>query len=283
MKRFGLALGGGGVRGIAHIGVLELLDHLGARPARIAGCSTGAMIGALYAAGMSGSELRDLIGEHTVGDDDTWRDVLKKAPSLLRWVTSLAPETQRGGLLNADRLINRLLHPVAKLHFEELDIPLTIVATDYWAVEQVVFTEGPVLPAIRASMSIPGVFAPVLHEGRVLVDGGLINQVPYELIAEDMDFTIAVDATGERVPGKKEVPSAVEAVLGASDIMQRALMNWRLESSPPDILVRPQIRNVEMLDFGKVTEVLRQSKDALAGIEAELAARGIGAGFDHRS
>lgn len=271
-KRIGIALGGGGVRGLAHIAVLETLDDLGVRPAAIAGCSMGAILGALYAAGRSGAEIRELVEHHTVTGDDTLRDVLRKGATLLRWVTGFAPERQRGGLVNADRFLGYLLGPLEDADFADLETRLVVVATDYWSAECVVLEEGAVLPAVRASMAVPGVFAPVTHEGRVLVDGGLVDPVPYGQLV-GCDVIVAVDVGGERRPGRKETPSAVEAMVGALEIMQTAALNRRLERDRPDILVRPRIRDVEMLDFTRIDTVMRQSRNAIDELRAKLEKR----------
>jgi NTE family protein len=124
-------------------------------------------------------------------------------------------------------------------------------------------------------MAVPGVFAAVKRGGRVLVDGGLVNQLPYDLLGDDLDAVVAVDVGGERAPGKKGVPSTIEAILGASDIMQRALLNQRLKSGEPEVFVRPEICNVEMMDFAKADEVLRQSGEACDRMEARLRELGL--------
>jgi NTE family protein len=266
----GLALGGGGVRGLAHIAVLELLDDMKVRPAVIAGCSMGAVLGALYASGRSGGDIRALVEEHVVLPDDSLRDVMKKRVSLLKWVTGFAPAIQRGGLLNADRFLGHLFGELEREEFSELDIPLVVVATDYWAAESVVIREGSVLTAVRASTAVPGVFAPVTRGERVLVDGGLVNHVPYECIRDECDVLVAVDVAGERAPGKKDTPGALDAILGAMDIMQAAALNQRLKSSRPDVIIRPRIENVEMLDFTRVEAVLEQSRSSIDELRTAL-------------
>ncbi|HER20174.1 MAG TPA: patatin-like phospholipase family protein [Chromatiales bacterium] len=266
----GLALGGGGVRGLAHLAVLELLDDMDLRPCVIAGCSMGAIFGALYASGRSGSDIRALVEEHVVLHDDSLRDVMKKRASLLKWVTGFVPAIQRGGLFNADRFLGHLFGELEQKDFSELEIPLVVVATDYWAAESVIIREGSVLTAVRASTAVPGVFAPVTREDRVLVDGGLVNHVPYECIRDECDILVAVDVGGERAPGKKDHPGALDAILGAMDIMQTAALNQRLKSSRPDVMVRPRIRNVEMLDFTRGDEVLDQSRASVDELRSAL-------------
>ena len=194
--RIGLALGGGGIRGLAHVCVLEHLDRLQMQPSIIAGCSIGAIIGALYASGQSGKTIRELIDTHTIRRKDSWQDILHKGPEILKWVFALTPTRRRGGLLNVDRLLNQLLGSVAKADFAELEIPLLVVATDFRTAEEVVLSAGPIRPAVRASVAVPGLFSPIEHSGRLLVDGGLVNQLPYDLVFERSDITIAVDKQG---------------------------------------------------------------------------------------
>lgn len=269
-KRIGIALGGGGVRGLAHIAVLELLDELDLRPCAIAGCSMGAILGALYAAGHSGADIRERIEQHTIKSDDTLRDVMHKGATLLKWVTGFAPERKRGGLLNADRFLHHLLGPLEDTTFDRLSIPLVVVATDYWAAECVPMRDGDLGTAVRASMAIPGVFAPIEREGRILVDGGLVNHVPYEQLADDCDVVVAVDVAGQRQPGREEIPGALDAILGAMDIMQTTALNQRLERHRPDILIRPRIGDVDMLEFTHMDRVLEQSRGSVDELRRQL-------------
>lgn len=271
----GLALGGGGIRGLAHIPVLEELDAMGLRPAAIAGTSMGAIIGSLYASGMSGSDIRDLVDEHTLHQSHGLRSILDQGSRLIEWATSLVPELRRGGLLNVDKLLTRLMGSVGDLTFEELEIPLYVVATDYWCSRQVVLESGPVLQAVRASMAVPGVFAPVVISDRVLVDGGLVNNLPYDLLTGWLGTVVAVDVTGQRTPGKHATPSTVDAIMGSLDIMQSVALARKLELSRPDVLISPEICDVEMLEFTRSQEVLDQSSGAGEELRSRLEALGI--------
>jgi NTE family protein len=154
--------------------------------------------------------------------------------------------------------------------FDDLKIPLLVVATDYWSAEEVVFEKGELLPAIQASMAVPGVFPPVSIEGRILVDGGVVNLVPYDLLASRADFIIAVNVSRVRFPDGPEVPNALESVLGTFDIMQTTLLAEKLKRLKPDVYVWPQIRDVRMLDFGKVEEVFAQTVSAAEELREKL-------------
>jgi NTE family protein len=271
MKKIGLALGGGGVRGLAHISVLEVLDELDYKPSIIAGTSMGAIIGALYASGMSGKDIKKLVMHHIVAKDDKWRDVIDKRADIMKWVSAFSPAHARGGIIQADKFYNRLFGEIGKTTFEELEIPLIVIATDYWTAEEVVFKTGELLPAIKASAAIPVVFAPVSLGGRILVDGGVVNIVPYEYVMELCDVTIAVDVSGTPGAHKHEVPTLIESALGTIRIMQTASLAAKMKCLQPDIFVHPGIHGIKMLDFNKVEDVLKQSEPAMEELRAKIA------------
>ena len=268
--KVGIALGGGGVRGLAHVSILQVLDDLHMRPAVIAGTSMGAIVGALYASGMSASEIRDNIERRLILKNDTWRDVIEKREDLLKWVSAFKPDFSGSGLINAQGILNFLLDQIKVRSFEDLEIPLLVVAADYWSAEEVIFERGELLPAIRASMAVPGVFSPVSIEGRTLVDGGVVNLVPYDLLMGRADFIIAVNVSRVRYAGEDEIPNALEAVLGTFDIMQTTMLADKLERLKPDIYVWPQIRDIRMLDFTKIEEVFAQATSAAEELRKQL-------------
>lgn len=183
--KISLVLGSGGARGYAHIGVLRELEHRGHEVVAVAGASMGALVGGAYAAGRL-----DALTEMAlkVSKPDLW---------LMFWPTLNAP-----GLVRAERVMT-LLRPVfGDVRIEDLPIPYTAVATDLLAQREIWFHEGPLLAAIRASISIPGVFPPVMLHGRLLTDGGLVNPLPMETsLRLDSDLTVAVSLFGAS-PGK---------------------------------------------------------------------------------
>ncbi len=257
--KVGIALGGGGVRGLAHILMLQVLDDLQIRPAVISGTSMGAIVGALYASGLSAREIRDVIERRVILKNDTWRDVIEKREDLLTWVSAFKPDFSGCGLISAEGILNSLISEIKVDSFEGLAIPLLVVAADYWSAEEIVFEQGSLLPAIQASMAVPGVFSPVSAQGRILVDGGVVNLVPYDLLTSRADFIIAVNVSRVRAASTPEFPNALESVLGTFDIMQTTMLTDKLKRLKPDIYVWPHIRNVRMLDFGKIEEVFEQS------------------------
>ncbi len=273
--RVGLALGGGGVRGMAHILVLELLDELRLRPSVIAGTSMGALVGALYASGMSGLAIHELVRKHFVTRNEPFRAAMKKRVDLIKWVGPTVQPLNRGGVIKPDRFLHHLLDAVTKTSFEELTIPLVVTATDFWSAEEVVLQTGELLPALRASIAVPGAFAPLSLGGRVLVDGGLLNLVPYDHLKGRCELTIAVDVGRPPIPGRTDLPKALESFLGAFEIMQAAASARKLESCPPDISIRPQVWEIGILDFTKVDQVFEQAKPAMVELRERLRDRGF--------
>jgi NTE family protein len=273
--KLGVALGGGGVRGLAHISVLEALDELGIKPDIIAGTSMGAIVGALYASGMPASEIREEVRTYIILEEDGWREILDKREKLWKWVDWFSIDFSRGGLVSVRGFLESLLEGVMKATFEELETPLLVVAADYWTAEEIVFETGKLLPAIQASMAVPGVFAPVSVDGRVLVDGGAVNLVPYDHLLERVDTTIAVDVSRHRMPDTEEIPNALESVLGTFNIMQSAALAERLKHHTPDFFIRPDIRDVRMLEFGKIDAVFTQAKPVVEALKKELSEKYI--------
>ncbi len=251
--------------------VLEVLDEMGCKPCVISGTSIGAIIGALYASGLSGKDIKERIRRYSVSKIDTWRDVLKKRSDLLQWVKAFEFERGRGGLVRADRFLKFLFAEIHNTTFEDLNIPLTVIAADYWGAEEVILTTGKLLPAIKASMAVPGVFAPMLIAGRVLVDGGIVNLVPYDHIMDRCDVSIAVNVAKARTPGKRKVPGVLESILSTFEVMQAATLVGKMRRRQPDIYIHPEIRGVSTFDFGKAEAVFRQAEPAMDKLRKALA------------
>lgn len=270
MPPIGLALGGGGVRGLAHVAVLKAMDAAGFPPGRIAGTSMGAIVGAMYAAGVSPAEMEARVLDHLITEGDRLPDILHKRRHLVRWIGALVPELRGRGLIHPDRLLEMLMGDILELGFEDLEVPLTVVACDYWSGEQVLFDSGPLAPAVKASMSMPGVFPAVEREGRVLVDGGLVNQVPYDLLREGCSPVVAVDVGPAPLPGRSEPPGMLDAIAGAFDIVQNGLLERRLAKSPPDVLVRTRFEDIGLLDFNRADDVLELSREPAARLAERL-------------
>ena len=206
--KIGVALSGGGVRGLAHIGVLELLEEIGISIDYLAGTSMGGIVGGLYAAGVSAAELRE-IGETT---------------SILEVVT---PDPNRYGLLGHKRIREFLVTALGSdtLTFDDLEIPLTVIATDVERGELIALNEGPLIPALLATSSFPFVFGPVRYRNRWLVDGGLLNNYPVDVVRE---------MGAERVLGV-DTPPSIKLAMPGEDTPRLSLKS----------LINPQVNLID--------------------------------------
>lgn len=256
-KRIGLALGGGGARGLAHIQVLETLDELGVRPHAMAGTSIGSIMGSLYASGLSGLEIRALVDRLLLRKVEKLSDVFTRR-DLLKWVELIDPSFHRGALLKGERFIRFLAESMHCSTFEELHIPLSISTTDFSTGTESVYRTGDLLSAVQASMAIPGVFSPVERAGKLLVDGGLVNPLPYNLLRETCDCIIAVDVSGSLDRPVKR-PDFFDATLGSFDIMQASLVAEQLRCAGPEVYLKPDLRGINILEFNKADQVFEQS------------------------
>ena len=267
-----LALGGGGARGLAHIHALEALDDLGIRPVAIAGSSIGAIMGAALAAGITGREMR----EHALA---TFADRAELAARLWRLRPATLGGLARDGLLRdamrgalrpgqirLDRVMAAFL-PELPATFDELSIPLTVVTTDFYGHCERHITSGDLHSALAASATIPGIFRPVIREGRVLVDGNVYNPCPFDLVHGRADLTIAIDVVGAPDGDPSLEPKTLDCLIGSNQLMMRSVIAGKLAANPPDVLIRPEA-GVRALDFHRAREVL----DATAGVRDEVIA-----------
>ena len=268
----GVALGGGGVRGLAHVPALETIDACGIEPTAVTGTSMGAIIGVLYASGKSGKEIHHIVEEHILTRRDGIKGVYAKKNALLRWLDAFRVAWKGTGLLKADGFLRHLIGQVEATRFEELQIPLRVIATDYHSAQAVVFDSGPLLPALKASMSIPGVFVPVEHEGRILVDGGVSNNLPYDLLPDGCDVSIAVDVTPTREKEESGPPNMIDATLGMFDMLVERITRAMIEDHPPDIYFHLRIVDTRILEFDKAEDVLKQADKAVAELRDKLEA-----------
>jgi NTE family protein len=261
VTRVSLALSGGGAAGLGHIPVIEALDDAGIRPVAVSGSSMGAVIGACVAAGMSGAEIRD----HVL-------DLVSDLPALgaqmvkgTKWA-----DLGLGLFLDPERILSFVLPKDLPERIEELPVPFTAVATDYYRQCEVCLTEGPLVPALAASMAIPGVFRPVKHAGRVLVDGGVCNNLPIGALPEDC-AVVAVDVvTNPPDETSTDIPGPLATTLGSMRIMMRALLERRLQERRPEVLIRPASSRFGPLDFNRAEEIFEAAAPARDEARAEL-------------
>jgi len=255
--RIGLALGGGGAKGLAHIPMLEALDELGIKPYRIAGTSIGAIIGALYADGLSGAEIRALVEQFLIKEEALLQ--LIPVPGSLRWLDFIDPALDGGGLLDSDDFIAFLGETISARRFRDLDIPLKVMAAELWSGESVVLDSGELLPALQASMALPGVFPPVEHAGRMLVDGGVANPLPYDLLMDECDVVVAIDVSGDRKLDEEDGLSFLGVLFHSFHTMSGNILAAKLEQQRPGILIKPDITKVRVLEFYKAGQVFAQA------------------------
>ena len=264
-----LALGSGGARGLAHILVLEVLDELGLKPKAIAGTSIGALFGAAYAAGLSAKHIRAIAEETLGGRFDLLRQLFAARSEPVQKVLRLVP--LRSSLLNPASLLDLLVADLLPNDFSDLEIPLKVVATDFEMREAVILSEGPLRPAIAASIAIPVIFSPVRLGGRTLVDGGLVNPLPFELVAGDADITIAVDVSGVATnPGGGRRQSAVDVLMRSVQILEKSITREKLKSLQPDIYIDVSVEKFNALEFYRPREILAAAAPAKTALRRQL-------------
>lgn len=238
----GLALGSGGARGWAHVGAIQALFSLGIRPQIITGASIGALAGAMLAAGVFDAFTREL----------ERLDWLK----LARFFAEV--RFPRHGLLSGKPVLQWLNQPhlLNNRSFADLDLPLAIVATDLDRGEPVILREGNVSEAIRASFAIPGVFDPVIHEGRLLIDGGFTDPVPVQAArALGADYVIAIDinthAPNATLPHPKHdrPPALLNLLIQTTRMVENRICKESLAQAPADLLLTPAVGHIQTLDF----------------------------------
>jgi NTE family protein len=265
-----LALGGGSARGLAHIVILEALDELGVQPVLIAGTSMGSICGACYAAGLSAAEVRAGF-ETQFASRVTF---LRHFAGKLRGGLATLWSVRAPGIVDNVTLFEMLLPEVLRTDFASLKIPFLAIAADFYAIEQVILDRGPIIPALAASCALPGMARPVVLEGRVLIDGGYVNPVPYDVVMGRADITVAVDVTGDpqRRPGIR-VPGTVEAVTGATQLLFHSITREKLKSIAPDIFIRPKVGAFAALDYFRISEILEAAQGAKEDLKRQLGAR----------
>jgi NTE family protein len=255
-RHVGLVLGGGAARGFAHIGVLEVLEEAGIAIHRIAGCSSGAIVGALLAAGISAHQQHELVRDLRWNTISTLSLLPRRLSSL-----SLSVKDFPLGLLDLDKLIAWLqeaMGPVAR--FDELQMPFAAVATDIVTGELVVMNEGEVGPAVRASCSVPGLFTPYRRDERLLVDGGVIANLPVEVVRQmGAEYVIAVDLLPAPGEHRKEPENIVELSFVSIYALIRANQGY---SAQADCTITPAIEQYSLMDLTAAEELIAAGRAA---------------------
>jgi NTE family protein len=265
----GIAFGAGGARGIAHILMIEALEELGVKPSIISGSSIGAVVGAFYAAGFDSKQMREILIQLIYPKSDSVFTFLLKS-DIVKLFTMFDPQFIKSGFIKGEKFQKFMESHLKVSKFEELKIPLKIVATDYWSKEEVVFAKGELLRPIKASYTLPGLFTPVKIKNRILIDGGAVNPLPFDLIKDNCDITIAVDVTAVKVQSENEIPPTFDSIFTTYQTMQNSIIKERLKFLKPDIYIRPEIYDVRVFDFIKVDSIFKQAQPAKEELKRQL-------------
>ncbi|HEX5959378.1 MAG TPA: patatin-like phospholipase family protein [Hyphomicrobiaceae bacterium] len=264
-----IALGGGGARGLAHILMLEVLDEMHIKPTLIVGTSIGAIFGAAYAAGLSAKLIR-AHAEEVLGRRFSFAQSLiaARAEPVLKLLRILPI---RSSVLSPTVLMDQVLPSKIPADFAGLGIPFKAVATDFYSQEQVVIGSGDLKSAIAASIALPALFSGVVRDGRLLMDGGLVNPLPFDLLEGAADITVAVDVTGASSRhGKRLQPTAVAALASSSQILQRSIVREKLKTSRPDVYIDVDVDRFHVLEFHRLKEILAAATPAKEQLQRQL-------------
>jgi NTE family protein len=267
--KIGIAFGAGGARGIAHLLMIEALDELGLQPSIISGSSIGSVVGAFYAAGFSSKEMHEILDQLIHPKSDSVFDFLLKS-DIVKLFTMFDPQFIKSGFIKGEKFQNYMKSHLKCSKFEELKIPLKVVATDYWKKEEVIFDKGELIEPIKASYSLPGLFTPVKIRNRILIDGGAVNPLPYDIIKNDCDITIAIDVTAFKAQTESEIPPTFDSVFTTYQTMQNSIIKERLKFLKPDVYIRPEIYDVRVFDFVKANSIFRQAQPAKEELKRQL-------------
>ena len=268
MKSFAIALGGGGARGLAHVAVLEAIDEMGVKPAVIAGTSIGALVGAAYAAGMSAKDIRRHVIAVAHDPGEMWRRLIAARAGSLSdlFAGAFGQATQ----LDAEKFCAQFLPKEVPADFSALQIPFIVMATDLHGRQEAPLSSGPLYPALAASMALPGLFRPVLIDGRVMIDGGATNPLPFDQLFGRADVVVGVDVFGVPPAERDDMPGAWESVYTTVLIMGSAIIAAKHRHAAPDLMIRPNVGAFRTLDFYQASAILRASEAVKPEVKEKL-------------
>lgn len=274
--KIGLALGSGAARGFAHVGILKAFEEEGIKPYAITGSSMGALIGGVYASGYPIDKIEEFILNLDFG---VFKNIIDFKLS-------------RAGIVDGKKIEDFLESVVYEREISNLKTKYACVATDSLTGLEVIFNKGDLIKAIRASISFPGVFVPVYYEGMFLIDGGIKNPVPADILPEECDLKIAVDVgpfvvkdklikkyfKKNKAKRKKNIndsfntlikqifklnnddaikyPSILETLVQTIAIMQESIYEYKIKSQKNIIEVKPDLDNFKLTDFTKAKEII---------------------------
>ncbi|MBE9537663.1 MAG: patatin-like phospholipase family protein [Proteobacteria bacterium] len=287
----GLVLAGGGARGIAHAGVITALEEMHIPIDAIAGTSMGALVGGLYATGMTGDELKEVI--FTMDWEAAFEDSVDRGELPMRrknddydYPSQVQVSFKDGGVAlplgivegqQVRLMIKELMKDAAEIHdFDKLPTPFRAVATDLETGDAYIFSDGDIVTAMRASMSLPGLLAPVEHEGRLLVDGGLANNIPVDVARSmNVDRLIVIDI-GTPLMNRDEITSLLSVADQVLGFLTRKNSLYQLETlGENDLLIRPTLEGVGMLDFDQQAVIFQSGYDAAMALKEDLQALAV--------
>jgi len=246
--KIGLALGGGGTRGFAHVGVIKALEAQGITPDIIVGTSVGSLVGALYSSGLSGFKLQEAT-------------MLLEKNSMVDWGF---PDR---GFLSGESLEQFVNNAVKNRPLEKLQRTFAVVATDLKTGNEIIFRTGNTGQAVRASCAVPGIFKPVMINGRSYVDGGLVKPVPIsEARSLGADFVIAVDISN--VPENNQADSTTQVLLQTFDIMSQAINRYELPKA--DVVIRPTTREIDQMSLSDKSAAILEGEKATAAMMPQI-------------
>jgi NTE family protein len=259
--KISLALGSGGLRGLAHIGVLKVFEQEKIPIHMIAGCSIGSMIGALYAAGITPDMMEKL------------------AKNLHRrhWIDFIVP---KNGLVAGQRILEMMQLLTQNKTFDQLGIELAVVATNLYKGEETIFTTGAVAEAVRASISVPGIFVPYTIGDVSYVDGAVVNPTPIDIARyRGGGLVVAVDLA--HAGTVSTVTNMFDVILMSIDIMERQLLKHRLVYS--DVLIQPKVGHILPSSFEHVEELISLGEAAAREVIPQIRAAMDSREYAHRS
>lgn len=266
---FGLALGGGGARGAVHIGVFMELERLGLRPDIVTGTSIGGLVGALIACGLNSEEITEVFRQ-------------------MRFGKMYALPWQKPALMDTPKLEKLLRDTIGRRTFDDLEIPLAVVATDLVNRVEVVLESGDVVSAVLATTAFPVIFAPIIRNGQTLIDGGVLNNTPFNVVQErGAKYVLAVDLANS-APYGTEVPypprnniltrfltraqrdPMYQAVSTLADIMTAQNVKQHLKVSKPDVFLQPEVGSLGLFDFHRLDEGIALGRKAAQAANKDL-------------
>jgi len=257
-KKIGLALGGGAAKGLAHIGIIKALERAEVGIDFIAGTSMGALIGGYYAATKDTTLLENIALDIKKSDIFSWRDMIKR---------------KDGALFKGESITERLKKELGDFKIENCQIPFTAIATNVKNGDEIHLKDGNLADAIRASIAIPLIFSPVEIDGKLLMDGGLANPVPADVVKEmGAEFAIAVDVSSRWLETPEEMASVRDmysAITQTLSVVEYQLAKNVLKQSA-DIIIKPPIFHFDWFSFEKAEEIIK-----IGEREAELHLREI--------